>query len=148
LVQELREHSTCTYCDDLNTSGVITEMRRLSRQDRYEDLLAVLHFLGFSGELVKIPRGVVATTQSGLVTIEVKVPVARTTSGKVTVTESVVVVRGRTIPDQQIKERIAARNAARKAKNWAEADRIRDELDAMGIALHDTKEGTTWEVKR
>jgi cysteinyl-tRNA synthetase len=135
-------------CEDLNTSGVITEMRRLSRQDRYEDLLAVLHFLGFSGELVKIPRGVVATTQSGLVTVEVQVPVARTTSGKVTVTEGAVVVRGRTIPDQQIKERIAARNEARRAKDWAEADRIRGELDAMGIALHDTKEGTTWEVKR
>ena len=28
-------------------------------------------------------------------------------------------------------------------KNWAESDRIRDELDAMGIALKDNKDGTT-----
>jgi cysteinyl-tRNA synthetase len=44
---------------------------------------------------------------------------------------------------------IAARLAARQAKNWAESDRIRDELAAMGIAIEDNKDGTTsWEVKR
>ncbi len=44
---------------------------------------------------------------------------------------------------------IAARLDARKAKNWAESDRIRDELAAMGIAIKDNKDGTTsWEVKR
>ncbi len=44
---------------------------------------------------------------------------------------------------------ISARNAARAAKNWAESDRIRDELAGMGIALKDNKDGaTTWEVRR
>jgi cysteinyl-tRNA synthetase len=49
---------------------------------------------------------------------------------------------------------IAARLAARKAKNWAEADRIRDELAAQGIALKDAKDPetdeivTTWEIAR
>jgi cysteinyl-tRNA synthetase len=44
---------------------------------------------------------------------------------------------------------ISARLAARTAKDWAESDRIRDELAAMGIALKDNKDGTTtWEVKR
>ena len=38
---------------------------------------------------------------------------------------------------------IEARNAARKAKNFKEADRIRDELKAMGIELEDKKDGTT-----
>jgi cysteinyl-tRNA synthetase len=43
----------------------------------------------------------------------------------------------------------AARDDARKAKNWAESDRIRDELAAMGVTLKDNKDGTTtWEVKR
>ena len=38
---------------------------------------------------------------------------------------------------------------ARHTKNWKESDRIRDELDAMGIAIKDNKDGTTsWEVKR
>ena len=44
---------------------------------------------------------------------------------------------------------IAARLTARKAKNWAESDRLRDELTAMGIVIMDNKDGTTtWEVKR
>ena len=44
---------------------------------------------------------------------------------------------------------ITSRLEARKAKNWAESDRIRNELDAMGIAIKDDKDGTTsWEVKR
>jgi cysteinyl-tRNA synthetase len=41
---------------------------------------------------------------------------------------------------------IEARNAARKAKNWVEADRIRDELAAMSIALKDTKDPETGEI--
>jgi cysteinyl-tRNA synthetase len=41
------------------------------------------------------------------------------------------------------------RRNARASKNWAESDRIRDELAAMGIALKDNKDGTTtWEVAR
>jgi len=48
-----------------------------------------------------------------------------------------------------IQQNIHSRNAARAAKNWAESDRIRDELAALGIALKDNKDGTTsWEVKR
>lgn len=44
---------------------------------------------------------------------------------------------------------LSARITARAQKNWAESDRIRDELAAQGIALKDNKDGTTtWEVKR
>ena len=46
--------------------------------------------------------------------------------------------------DAEIEEKIAARQAARKAKNWAEADRIRDELKAQGILLEDTPQGVKW----
>jgi cysteinyl-tRNA synthetase len=41
---------------------------------------------------------------------------------------------------------IEARNAARKAKNFAEADRIRAELTQLGIAIEDTPSGTKWKV--
>jgi cysteinyl-tRNA synthetase len=43
---------------------------------------------------------------------------------------------------------IAARTAARARKDFKESDRIRDELAAMGIAIKDSKEGTTWEIAR
>jgi len=43
---------------------------------------------------------------------------------------------------------IDARNAARKARDFKESDRIRDELAAKGIVLKDSPSGTTWEVKR
>ena len=43
---------------------------------------------------------------------------------------------------------IEARLAARKAKNFAESDRIRDELLGKGIVLKDGPQGTTWELKK
>ena len=46
--------------------------------------------------------------------------------------------------DEKVEQMIADRQAARAAKNWAEADRIRDELKAMGIELKDTKQGVQW----
>ena len=46
--------------------------------------------------------------------------------------------------DDQVAARIEARQAARAAKNWAEADRIRDELKAEGIVLEDTPQGVKW----
>jgi cysteinyl-tRNA synthetase len=44
--------------------------------------------------------------------------------------------------DAEVEALIAARKAARDAKNWAEGDRIRDQLKAMGIVLEDRKDGT------
>jgi cysteinyl-tRNA synthetase len=44
----------------------------------------------------------------------------------------------------EINALVAERTAAKKAKNYAEADRIRNELTSRGIRLTDTPEGTTW----
>jgi cysteinyl-tRNA synthetase len=53
------------------------------------------------------------------------------------------------LPVNQIADAIAARNAARKVRDFREADRIRDELGAQGIQLKDNPDGTTsWDVKR
>lgn len=46
--------------------------------------------------------------------------------------------------DAEIERKIADRLEARKNKNWAESDRIRDELKAQGIILEDSAKGTTW----
>jgi cysteinyl-tRNA synthetase len=52
--------------------------------------------------------------------------------------------------DSELKEYILAkieeRKAAKKEKNFAKADAIRDELAAKGIQIKDTREGTVWEI--
>ena len=48
------------------------------------------------------------------------------------------------ILDSDIEALIAERQAARKEKNFARADEIRDELLAKGIILKDTREGVQW----
>jgi cysteinyl-tRNA synthetase len=53
-----------------------------------------------------------------------------------------------TIDEGKVINLIEARNAARKAKDFKESDRIRDELAAMGVVLKDSKDGTTWEIAR
>ena len=120
--------------DDLNTAAAITEMHRLDSVARsstsaaYEagcQLLSALELLGFV-ETASRAKGDLRPLEEGL---------------------------DKAYSDL-IKKRLAARAAARKAKDFAEADRIRDELDAMGIALKDSKDPatgelvTTWEVKR
>ena len=49
-------------------------------------------------------------------------------------------------PEEAIESVIAARTQARKDKNWAESDRLRDVLANCGVALKDSKDGTTWTV--
>ena len=51
------------------------------------------------------------------------------------------------IPDAGIEALIEERQAARKARNFARADEIRDQLKAMGIELMDTKQGVKWSRK-
>ncbi len=115
-------------CDDLNTPKVITELHKLHSAGKYAGLRAALELLGFSAERAKIPRFAdVAGSASGV---------------------SHVRGVGEAVQSDNIDELVEARNAARKARKFAEADRIRDELAVMGIELKDGPEGTTWEIAR
>ena len=52
------------------------------------------------------------------------------------------------LDEAKIQALIDARAQARASKNFAESDRIRDELAAIGVVLKDSKDGTTWEIAR
>ncbi|MEJ2229001.1 MAG: cysteine--tRNA ligase [Alphaproteobacteria bacterium] len=113
-------------CDDLNTPQAIAELHKLYAAKDYAGLLAALRLAGFSGRREALARQTVGEGDDAALALDA----------------------------DTVETLIAARIAARKAKNWAEADRIRDELVAMGIVLMDAKDPetgeivTTWEVAR
>jgi cysteinyl-tRNA synthetase len=111
--------------DDLNTPKAITELHQLRN--------AILSNRGSTG-LVALADSL---TFLGLLT-EKTIPRWNTSKHS---------TRGIDAPT--VERLIGERNAARKAKNFKEADFIRDELKAKGIELEDHKDGTTtWQVKR
>jgi cysteinyl-tRNA synthetase len=48
----------------------------------------------------------------------------------------------------QVEALVEQRLAARRARDWATSDRLRGELEALGVALKDSKDATTWEVRK
>jgi cysteinyl-tRNA synthetase len=120
--------------DDLNTPALIAQLHKLRQQKDAASLLASLQFLGFSGDREKIHRrvnrGGTATIAPPLLVDEEKFFPAKV------------------INHAEVERLIDLRNEARRAKNFAESDRIRDELAAMGVVLKDSKDGTTWEIAR
>ncbi|HEY0236592.1 MAG TPA: cysteine--tRNA ligase [Afipia sp.] len=114
-------------CDDLNTSKVITELHALRRQIRNagdEASMALGNALSFLG------------LDAGSFAAWVAAADASVLSGA-----------------GKVDDLIAARAQARARKDFAESDRIRDELAARGIVLKDSKDAdgklvTTWEVAR
>jgi cysteinyl-tRNA synthetase len=123
--------------DDLNTPAVITELYQLANKaratsgmpaDAAHELLGSLLLLGFERAVEHVEANSIRQDITRAVE-EVK-------------------ARERGLDPKWLDERIVARTAARKAKNFGESDRIRDELLAMGVALKDSKEGTTWEIAR
>jgi cysteinyl-tRNA synthetase len=117
-----------SLCDDLNTPSALTRLHALA--------------------------GEIRSCASGLYQLELKnkLKVSGAFLGVLAFTKGEALENRphRDVVDaDKVNALIDARNAARKAKSFQEADRIRDELKAMGIELEDHKDGsTTWKVKR
>jgi len=128
-----------SLCDDLNTAQLFADLHATVRQAQKGQKLAgevLLHageLLGLFQDLPEVwhekARHYILRAEPGRFRLE---------------GQEVRLTLKRMIADEQIVEAITFRNAARKAKNWAEADRIRDELKAKGIILEDGAGGTTW----
>ena len=130
---EIDNRVVLALLDDLNTAEAIAELRRLHKTGDLATLSASLEFLGISLNVNDIQgrKHKRLYAETGHYSMEL----------------------GHAQSAQKEREliefKVSSRLEARKAKNWAESDRIRGELTDMGIAIMDNKDGTTsWEVKR
>jgi cysteinyl-tRNA synthetase len=117
-----------SLCDDLNTPSALTRLHALAGEIR--SCASGLHQLELKNKL-KASAGFLGLLEF--------------TKGKALEHHP----HRRVVDADKVNALIDARYAARKAKSFKEADRIRDELNAMGIELEDHTDGsTTWKVKR
>ena len=123
---EIDESFTSLLRDDLNTPGAITRLHaitsnRIGKSGQAQ--IDVKHKLKASAMLL----GLLVRTKKEYLTSDPKV-----------------VLVNKDVVDALISQR----TAARARKDFAESDRIRDQLAAMGVVIKDSKEGTTWEIAR
>jgi cysteinyl-tRNA synthetase len=103
--------------DDFNTSEAVAELQKLANLANTGDRKAASQLKALGDVLGLLQREPSAFLQAG---------------------------SGSRPSDKEIQEQIEARLAARKGKNYAEADRIRKELEFLGVILEDGPQGTTW----
>jgi cysteinyl-tRNA synthetase len=103
--------------DDFNTSEAVAELQKLSHLANTGDAAAARQLKALAGVLGLLRRDAPAFLQAG---------------------------QGAGPAEAEIARQIEARLAARKAKNFGEADRIRQSLEKAGVILEDGPKGTTW----
>jgi cysteinyl-tRNA synthetase len=126
--------------EDLNTHLALTELRKCQQKD---DVAATALFLGL------LPNSFFdhARKSSEMQAAGVHQSINQARNA-VDVQERQVSLDQLGVSEAQIDILIADRTAARARKDFKESDRIRDELAAMGIAIKDSKDGTSWEIAR
>lgn len=108
-------------------------------EDAMDDDLNTADAISVIFELVKYAN-VNVTEESSKATVELVL----NTIEKLCDILGIITEKKEEILDSDIEALIEERQAARKAKNFARADEIRDQLNSMGIILEDTREGVKW----
>jgi cysteinyl-tRNA synthetase len=119
--------------DDLNTPAALSELHRLAHPAVMGLMVVGLSEMGQieAPELLKASANLLGLLQQ-----------TRSERQATALSEA-------QIDAAEINAIIAERAQARATRNWAESDRLRDQLAALGVAIKDTKDGTTtWEIKR
>jgi cysteinyl-tRNA synthetase len=110
--------------DDFNTPLAISVLFELTREINRQKILDT----GYAGQLAATLLDLAAVI--GLLTDDPEVFFKHAVSNQ--------------LDEQAIASAIQQRLLARKEKNWAESDRLRDELKSQGVILEDSAQGTTW----
>ena len=144
--ETISERALAALSDDLNTPQMIAELHNLTRSPQ----------LGEHGDW-QLGYDPLANPQSTKEDSRKALKASANLVGLLTETRSAwraKLTAAANVDAAKVEALIAARAAARKAKDFKEGDRIRDELAAMGVALKDVKDSitgavtTAWEVKR
>jgi cysteinyl-tRNA synthetase len=119
--------------DDLNTPAALVELHRLARP-----AVAGVMTVGLT-RMGQAPAPALLKSSANLLGL-----LQQTRSER-----QAIVLSEAKIDAAEINAIVAERAQARAARNWAESDRLRDHLAALGVAIKDNKDGaTTWELKR
>jgi cysteinyl-tRNA synthetase len=116
-----------SLCDDLNTPNAITRLHALASEIRGPASGKTALELKGSFKISAMLLGLLTRTRGEYLQVDPNVFL---------------------VNKDEINKLIDARNHARRTRDFAQADRIRDELAAMGVVLKDSKDGTTWEIAR
>src|SRR5579884_36350 len=125
---ELRARMETALNDDMNTAVALSELLSY-RGDSLQDFTYWLNVLGLAPAQTWL-RAAPRVLPAGLIDC---------------LRSKGLAVNGAS-PEEALAQIIAARSQARERKNWAESDRLRDALASCGVALKDSKDGTTWTV--
>jgi cysteinyl-tRNA synthetase len=123
--------------DDFNTPGAIAALQDIARE---------LNVAKAAGDALKASALADELRQLGGVLGLLEHPPAEWLSTGSALTEGTQAT-SRVLDPAEIEQQIAGRIEARRQRQWAESDRIRDELAAAGVVLEDGPAGTTWRRK-
>jgi cysteinyl-tRNA synthetase len=139
-VEPFRERFFAALDDDMNTAGAVSVLFDLAREPFSDDVVATRAFMREALDILGI-GSVLDRAEAAASTVDPAI-VARLA----TAVGDAVHLNG-TSPEAAIEAVIAARNGARKNRDFALADRLRQALSVENIVLNDNKDGTTgWTI--